>query len=821
MTHLAHPIRRRRLFQLGAGLATTAGAFSVFGATPAWAADDEYDALRERYVQLLCGPTDADMSPPSVQAAVQARDGVMATHLASMSDQPDRVFSNLVLVDLTSSSNVQTTALQLSTMAKVWGTPTSAYHHDADVAEIVVSGLAKLVELQYHAGHQEFDNWYHWEIGAARGVVDSTAILHDHVPPDLLQQVADAIEWYIPDPNYNYPPYRPEGQSWNTGSNRLEMCLYTAVGAILGRQPERIALAASAAPIAYEYVTEESGFYRDGSFLFHVNVPYSGSYGRALILAASLVLPLLSGSQWEIPPEGTKPLMTGVERCVRPWVYNAVTLPGVLGRAVSRGDVDAYGLMSAILALAEGADAELKQTWYGIVKGWMERDPQQQFFQQNEVIHAIYAARLIASPVTAVPEPSGSQLFAEMDRLTHRGPGWCFSLSTASFRTRRWEVMSGENLKCWHQSAGTRYLHMAADPGQYVTNWFPTMDPLRFPGTTVDARPQEDMSGGLVAWPGDERKIGPVGIDQMTGGSSVGGTRASDGFYQGATNAVWVHHTQPWESTGFAKLAWFTLADGVVCLGAGITAGDSGHPMESILEQRMVLLDEAKTWYVNGRLVPGSDQLEWQREVRGVKALTLPGVASFLALDEPLTVNLKHEERQGAWRDINTGRSATVHTGEYQTAWLDHGVHASAERFGYFLAPGLGVDDAMARVRNLGITVVSNTPEVQAVRSGEFLGLVFHEAGTIRDRGLTCTCPDEVTLSILRTDNRIELAMADPTQQERSLEWTVAVPGLRSWSLGHVDEGLTVDKGADVVTVTVDDSAADGRSFRLELLRGT
>lgn len=815
-----HQLHRRTVLGIGAGLAAAGSAFSVFG-PPAAHAQDEYELMRQRYAELLCGPSDADMSHPAIQDAVRARDAVMATHLGNITDQSDRVFSDLPLTDLADdeSAMVQSTSLQLSTMAKVWGTPTSEYHQDSDVAETIVTGLQKLCELQYHEGHREFGNWYHWEIGAPRGIVDTASIMGDHVPDELRQTIAAAIEWYIPDPNYNYPPYHPDGQKWNNGSNRLEMCLYAIVGAILGRQPERIELGATAAPIAYEYVTEESGFYRDGSFLYHVNVPYTGSYGRALVLAASLILPLLSGTTWEIPPEGTKPLMTGVERCIRPWVYNAQTLSGVLGRAVSRSNVDAYGVMSAVLALAEGAEPDLRTHWYGVVKGWMERDAQDAFFEQNEVIHAIYAARLAASPVEALPEPVGSHLFPEMDRFTHRQSGWCVSVSTASFRTRRWEVMSGENLKCWHQSAGTRYLHIDEDLGQYVSNWFPTMDPLRFPGTTVDALPQEDMSGGLPAWPGDERKIGPVGIDHVTGGTSVGGRREDDGFYVEASNAVWVHHTQPWNSTGFARLAWFTLADGVVCLGSGITAGDSGHPMESILDQRMVLIDAARTWYADGQPVPGSDELGWEDELSGVRALTLPGVESFIALGEPFTVRMKHEERQGAWRDINTGRSATVHTGEYQTAWLDHGADAKDAAFAYLLAPGLSAADAHRRSQSPGVTVLANTAELQAVRAGDFTGLVFHSAGELRDRGVTVVCPDEVTVALLRSKDGVEVAVSDPTQQDRVLECVITIPGLRSYRIEHADDGISHTSERNDLRLTINSDAGDGGSYRLELRR--
>src|SRR5699024_7624374 len=153
------------------------------------------------------------------------------------------------------------------------------------------------------------------------------------------------------------------------------------------------------------------------------------------------------------------------------------------------------------------------------------------------------------SGIDALPEHDGTCLFPDMDRFTHRGPGWCISVATASSRTRRWDVMGGENAKAWHQNAGTRSRHLDSDPRQYVQGWFPTVDPYRMPGTTIDTAPQEDLAGGMEAFPGDTERIGPVGIDDATGGSSVGGRYERDGFYADATHATWAHHTQSWRST--------------------------------------------------------------------------------------------------------------------------------------------------------------------------------------------------------------------------------------------------------------------------------
>src|SRR5699024_9261265 len=301
-------------------------------------------------------------------------------------------------------------------MARAWATPSSRHHDDGTLAAEIILGLQRFTDLQYHKGNHAFDNWYHWEIGAARGVLETTAILDRLMPSRLRSRVVDAIEWFIPDPR-EFRWCHPEGHRPSSGSNRLELALHVAVAGALGGRRDRVTLAAETAPSAYAFATDGDGFHPDGSFLAQRNVPYTGAYGRALLTAAGLVLALFRGSRWQLSHSDTRALVVGVERCFRPWIFNAQTLPGVPGRAVSRNDVDSYWLIRSILALAEAVDGPTRDRWYGLARGWLERDHKQLYFRHRDVVDAIRGARVLTSGIDALPEHDGTCLFPDMDRF--------------------------------------------------------------------------------------------------------------------------------------------------------------------------------------------------------------------------------------------------------------------------------------------------------------------------------------------------------------------------------------------------------------------
>ena len=50
----------------------------------------------------------------------------------------------------------------------------------------------------------------------------------------------------------------------------------------------------------FKYVSSGDGFYKDGSFIQHTDIAYTGSYGSVLLTRSANILFLLEGTLWKV-----------------------------------------------------------------------------------------------------------------------------------------------------------------------------------------------------------------------------------------------------------------------------------------------------------------------------------------------------------------------------------------------------------------------------------------------------------------------------------------------------------------------------------------
>lgn len=320
----------------------------------------------------------------------------------------------------------------------------------------VVRGLDDLHAV-YHEDAAAEGNWWHWEIGAPMALLETCTLVYNRLDRRRLASYLRAATRFCPDPNRRTGwPDLPE-----TGANRADKAAITALAGVLGSDPERIALARDALSPLFAYVTSGDGFYSDGSFIQHENLPYAGSYGIALLSSLGWTCALLAGSPWEVTDPGLRQVIDAVERGFAPFVHKGLVMAPVRGRAISREtttDADAGRDLAKAASLLTGS---------------------------------------------ALGDPQGCHLFPEQDRVVHRRPGWSFALSLSSRRIARYESINDENLRAWHTADGMTYLYND-DLDHYVDGFWPTVDPCLLPGTTVSAAPHDHPGPGPAAndWAG-------------------------------------------------------------------------------------------------------------------------------------------------------------------------------------------------------------------------------------------------------------------------------------------------------------------------------
>ena len=761
----------RRAF-LATTSATALGA-AFAGPARAAASADEYDTLRTRWVGLALG---SGFDPAAEPFASRLREtGELAAGFrASMAPAANSLWPGYTFDP---PSGITQSYSRLWTMTQAYLQPGTGLTGDAALLADIGRGLDHLSTTVYNPSTTRYGNWWEWQIGSPRLLMDIHAGLHDALTDAQREAACAAVDHFVPDAMLT------DYSGTSTGANRVDLCRSVALRGVIGRNPAKIALARDALSPVFPYVTKGDGLYADGSFVQHTWVAYSGTYGQVMLDGLGRLFTLLAGSTWAVTDPGRQIILDSVENAYAPLIYDGLMMDSVNGRAISRGYLKSddrkvmrsdhfhgQGLIAAIPLLAGGASPAEQQRWTAMIKGWIDRDRTTPLLTapQFNVADLARLHAVAASPVPAAPEPVAHKLFAAMDRAVHRRPGWAAGISMASERISYYECGNGENPRGWHTGAGMLYWWPGAAGGDQYTDWFwPTVDFYRLPGTTVSTKRLADRAGGEWGAPKPAVKW-------------VGG--ATDGEF-----AAVGQHLKGLGSTLQARKSWFCVADTVVCLGAGITSTD-GVPAETVVDNRMLGEAGTNAFTADDRTAPRWAHLE------GHGGWVFPGGADLRTL---------REDRTGSWSDINTTSTTERRTRRYQTLWLDHGTDPVDARYAYLLMPGASRRTVAARAADGDwLKTLSNTSAVQAVAIPS-LGVTaanFWQAGTAGP--LTVSAPASV---LVRTERRsTTLCVSGPDRTGAPVDVTWNRP---------VREVVAADPGIEV--------RATGRSLVLRVSPGT
>lgn len=738
----ARPTRRAVLLA-----ATLAATLTPAPRAAAATDDDPYDTLRRRWLDIALGTGYDPAAEP--YASRLAETGARARAFqATMAPTPTSLWPGH---PFDPPAGITFGYGRLWTMTQAYVQQGTGSTGDKALLATVLRGLDHLSTTVYNPTTTRYGNWWEWQIGSPRLLMDITAALYDHLGTDRVTAACAAVDHFVPDAMLG------DYTGTSTGANRVDLCRSVALRGILGRAPAKIALARDALSPVFPYVTEGDGLYADGSFVQHTWVAYSGTYGQVVLDGLGRLFTLLAGSPWEVTDPARQIVLDSVERAYAPLVHDGLVMDVVNGRAISRGYLKSddlhvmrsdhfHGqqLIAAMAVLAGGASDAERERWYARIKGWIARDTVTPVLTAPQFPVADLARlRAVAdSPVEAAPEPTGHHLFAAMDRAVHRGPAFTAGLAMASDRIAHYECGNGENPRGWHTGAGmlTWWANGAGpDRSAQYTDWFwPTVDWYRLPGTTVSTKRLPDRAGGEWGAPKPDARW-------------VGGT--TDGAY-----AAVGQHLKGLGSTLEARKSWFFLDDEVVCLGAGITCAD-GVPVETVVDNRN--LGEGGT----------------QAFVQGRGWAHLEGHGGWIVPEGDLRT--LREDRTGAWSDINTTSTTERRTRRWQTLWLDHGTDPADAGYVYVLMPGASrraVTRRAADRRRLTVLANDGRHQAVAVPALGFTAANFWQAGTAGP--LTATAGASVL--VRRRGRTATLCVSEPPRTGEPFEvvWDHPVRGI-------------------------------------------
>ncbi|MGW7265007.1 polysaccharide lyase 8 family protein [Streptomyces sp. NPDC054842] len=759
-----------------AGAAGVAGA-AVPSATDTTGAADEFATLRATWRTLLLGEGFSPTAEPFKSRLTEL--GSTAAQLrSSMAPATGSLWPDLVYADPEPdtdqesygySGNLNSSYTRLSTLAQAYCQQGTGLTGDAGLRDTVLTGLDHLYSEAYNENRTRYGNWYSWQIGAPQALLDVCVLMYDQLPAARIAAYLRAVDHFVPDSAV------AAYTGTSTGANRVDLCRVLALRGVVGAEAAKIALARDALSPVFPYVTSGDGLYRDGSFVQHTSVPYTGSYGSVMLGGLGMLFTLLAGSTWEVTDPNRQILFDAVENAWAPFLHNGLVMDGVSGRAISRGlsasdakqiqqddHLRGHSILASIVLLGQGADSTRNARWRGLVKGWMQRD----YYSpplSDPALGLTGLARLKGvaddTSVSAIAEPTGHRLFTDMARATHRRPGWTASVSMADRRITHYETGNGENLRGWHTGSGMLYWWGDTfGNGQYSDAFWPTVDPYRLPGVTASRKVLADAAGG--DWGASRPDVNWVG-------GATDGQRAAVGQYLKGLG-----------STLMAKKSWFFLDDAIVCLGAGIKCTD-GTAVESTVDNRNLGPTGGASFQADGVTKPAG--YPWSETLTGVRWAHLGGHGGYV-FPGGATVKALRESRDGRWSDINKGGATTVLNRKYLTMYVDHGTNPTGGSYAHLLMPGATAAQTQARAAAVNwLTLLANSDEQQgiAVPSLGFTGVNFWFGGTVGP--LTASAPCSVMISE-RSDGTAVVCVSDPMRAQTglTLTWNRAVSAVTS-----------------------------------------
>lgn len=691
---------------------------------------------------------------------------------------------------LENSSHITTAFRRIRTMALACQSPfLKETYHEEELTH-VIHGCLDRMRHYYRKDMELFGNWWDFDIGGAQALMDSLMLVLGELGEDheIVRHYLEAVHTFLPVPRQALRPHMDPLEM--TGANLADTSLVCALRSLMEEDEEGLEQVRRAMAGLLPFVTEDDGFYEDGSFIQHHYIPYAGGYGPCLLDSFENMVYLLQKTPYSLTDlPGFDHTSRWILDSFLPLLRDGEMMDMVRGRKTSRSQENAHDtgrlVMSTALLLAEYQPREVKDEIRQIVRGEIERNSYQKerLFQGLRPCQAEAIYDLLHSKVHPSPQREDYRVYTDMDRVVIHRRDFAVGISMFSGRTGRFSFGNGENKKGFHACEGAVYLY-TDDGGQYDDNYWPTVDAMRLPGITTDHTATE-----LVPWK-----------DNRNSRTWVGGACLSGRY--GSTGMELELELPDSDLTG--KKSWFAFEHGLVCMGTGIS-GTLGDFVETIVENRRVgephvFIDEKEEDLAEGETCvrsPGHIVLE---------SGYLPITYYFPAAGK---VTIKKEQRSGCWNDINDNGSRDRLSNRFLTIAIAHGSRPKGAVYCYVLAPGR---DHVTAGRGAGEWVIlSNSPEISAAAepSTGLTGVNFWQPGTLDVISADSPC----SVIMRRQGRRLSVGIADPTREASQIRLCLA----GRYRVRHLSDTVRAMEEKDKMTLVIFTGGSRGKTHLVTL----
>ncbi|HDB5873776.1 TPA: polysaccharide lyase 8 family protein [Staphylococcus aureus] len=541
-------------------------------------------------------------------------------------------------------------------------------------------------------------NWWDYEIGTPRALTNTLILLQEDFTDEEKKKYTAPIKTFAPDSD---KILSSAGKSEPAkGGNLVDISKVKLLESIIEEDKDMMKKSIDSFNTVFTYAQnsatgkERNGFYKDGSYIDHQDVPYTGAYGVVLLEGISQMMPMIKETPFNDSNQNDTTLKSWIDDGFMPLIYKGEMMDLSRGRAISRENETSHSasatVMKSLLRLSDTMDKSTKAKYKKIVKTSVESDSS---YKQTDYLSSysdISKMKSLMEDSTISTNGLTQQLkiYNDMDRVTYHNKGldFAFGLSMTSKNVARYESINGENLKGWHTGAGMSYLYNS-DVKHYRDNFWATADMKRLAGTTT--------------LDNEEPKSTDVKKSSKT---FVGGTKCDD---QHASIGMDFENQ---DKTLTAKKSYFILNDKIVFLGTGIKSTDSSKNPVTTIENRKA--NDYKL-YKDDTQTTNSDNQETNSLFLESTNSTQNNIGYHFLNESKITV--KKESHTGKWSDINKSQKDIQKTDEYYEVTQKHSNTDS--KYAYVLYPGLSKDVFKSKASK--VTVVKQEDDFHVVKDNE------------------------------------------------------------------------------------------------------
>ncbi|EFF41862.1 polysaccharide lyase family 8 super-sandwich domain-containing protein [Mycoplasmopsis alligatoris] len=431
--------------------------------------------------------------------------------------------------------------------------PDNKLYKNQDLKKIIIQVMDDFAKKYYFRNQQQFVNWWFYEIGIPRELTKLLGVLNKVFNEELktnefkdkFEKWSDGINYFLPNARYggaaktaiiNYVPVTKK--RIQTGANVIDTAKPILATAILNKNTSLIqdALMAMYDNLFREFVKTKDGFYKDGSFIQHDNLPYAGSYGEVLYTGIADIFKYFENSSFDLSKDKRfERIYKFTELAVMPYVFNLSISDGLSGRSLVRlghGDKQkGMNILGALTIIVKNAPELYKARLNNFIIEQLSLFSKEDLvkFGKDYKIRDVYVNNLIEyktkEKMTVLPrnkedwefyetsyfnkynEPStrtdslkdknnvpvGSDLalsnnglvFSKnQDRYVWKTDNFMFNINLHGRTIGFPEATLGENLESYYYADGATTLHTKANNNPYANEYWTILNPELVPGTS-------------------------------------------------------------------------------------------------------------------------------------------------------------------------------------------------------------------------------------------------------------------------------------------------------------------------------------------------